>query len=164
MVLTNGLDMFRTRGSTSQNVRFFYALLVCSNSATVFPNKSNDAMPYISSQYRVDWTEGYKKRSARCQYPIKPTNGRIIDLAPWPSHIDSSGVIHFQNNNRPEYERMKDKTIKPDVLLFATGYKQVFPFFAPDDNYPTPQQADMRRIWASSEPSVGYIGFVRPGL
>jgi dimethylaniline monooxygenase (N-oxide forming) len=100
------------------------------------------------------------------------TRGRAIDLAPWPEHIDDDGVVHFTNNGRPEWERMKDEKIKPDIVVFCTGYRQEFPFFnqvnfdEPESSRPylTASDADVRNIWASGDPTVGFIGFVRPSL
>jgi len=70
---------------------------------------------------------------------------------------------------------MKDAAIKPDILVFCTGYKQVFPFLNNNSNasypkggaakpYPTAADADVREIWHRSDPTVAFIGFVRPSL
>ena len=67
---------------------------------------------------------------------------------------------------------MKSEKIKPDIVVFCTGYKQVFPFLNKQDTqesnlvlpYPTPAGADVRGIWSRSDSSVGFIGFVRPSL
>jgi dimethylaniline monooxygenase (N-oxide forming) len=118
-------------------------------------------MPYISAPYRSD-NLVQKIRSSIIQIPIAETNGRQIDLAPWPSHIDHSGVVHFKNNHRPEYERMKDKKIKPDIVIFATGYRQEFPFL--DSSYALPKDCNVREMWKLGDESVAYIGFVRPSF
>lgn len=93
---------------------------------------------------------------------LPDTDNRIIDLAPWPSHIAEDGVVHFIDNGRPEAERMRDVKRKVDVLIFATGYDQAFPFL--DETYPRPEDADIRRVWKAGDESVGYIGFVRPSF
>jgi hypothetical protein len=62
----------------------------------------------------------------------------------------------------PRHREMREKVVKPDLLIFATGYKQEFSFS--DSNYPTPAQADIRSIWKSGDESVGFIGFVRPSF
>ena len=102
------------------------------------------------------------------QTTIPDTGGRQVDLAPWPGRIDSSGVVYFRNNGRPEFHRLKDKKIRPDIAIFCTGYKQTFPFFRYGGNvareYPVPDEADVRNIWKGDDPSVGFIGFVRPSL
>ena len=118
-------------------------------------------MPYITAPYRPT-APGYQKRAAIINVPLPPTNGKVIDLAPWPTDIDSSGVVHFTPTSRPEYKRIREKNVEPDVVIYATGYTQTFPFL--DATYPTPKQADMRRIFSSSDPTIGYIGFVRPGF
>jgi len=53
---------------------------------------------------------------------------------------------------------------KPDLVIFCTGYVQTFPFLAPGDGYPTPQEADVRMIWRSDQPDVGFFGFIRPNF
>ena len=100
--------------------------------------------------------------------PLDPP-GRPIDVAPYPTHIDEQGVAHFADNGGPEYPRIKDQTIKPDVVIFATGYLQAFPFFESKVNkgstpYPRADQADVREIWKADDPTVGFIGFIRPGF
>lgn len=57
---------------------------------------------------------------------------------------------------------MRDNVSKPDMLIFATGYRQEFPFL--DDTYITPGEANIRNIWKSGDESLGFIGFVRPSF
>ncbi|KAI2627662.1 FAD/NAD(P)-binding domain-containing protein [Hypoxylon sp. NC1633] len=124
------------------------------------------ALPYISAPYRPTNPGLVEKiRRSILQVPLEQVPaGRTIELAPWPSHVDASGTLHFRDNGRPEYQRMLSLTpTKPDVLVFATGYRQEFPFFAQADRYPLPQTADVRSVWSRRDPSVGFIGFVRPG-
>lgn len=128
------------------------------------------ALPYISAPYRPTRPGLIERiRSSIVQMPIEEIPvGRTIDLAPWPTHIDASGTMYFTNNGRPEYDRMRAlKPTKPDVLIYATGYRQEFPFFThpenPADRYPTAVDTDVRSIWSRQDPSVGFIGFVRPG-
>lgn len=132
----------------------------------------------------------------------RDTGDRRIDVAPWLERIDEDGVVHFRDNGRPEYLAMKDQEIKPDVVVFCTGYKQTLPFLrhqqqqqqqqhgstaANDDE--SPKQAFLssssssfsslsfldvisggtanglvRNIWPPSDPSLAFIGFVRPNL
>jgi dimethylaniline monooxygenase (N-oxide forming) len=59
--------------------------------------------------------------------------------------------------------------IKPDVIIFATGYIPSFPFLQHSDNegqrpYPTAHDADVRQIWKRDDPTIGFIGFIRPGF
>jgi dimethylaniline monooxygenase (N-oxide forming) len=121
--------------------------------------KSGKAMPYISASYRTHSLLN-RIRSKIINIPIAPTQGRTIDLAPWPSSISPNGTVTFTKTSRPESARMSKKVVKPDLVIFATGYSQKFPFL--DPSYPNPMQANHRGIWASAEPTIGFIGFVRP--
>jgi len=127
----------------------------------VFFTKSSRAMPYISAPYRSN-SIVHRIRSSIAQIELPDTKKRVIDLAPWPSHIDEQSVIHFTDNGRPEAIRMRGVKRKVDIVVFATGYDQSFPFL--DETYPRPEDADIRRIWKSGDESVGFIGFVRPSF
>ncbi|KAF1732456.1 hypothetical protein CRV24_006344 [Beauveria bassiana] len=136
----------------------------------VFFNKSMKVCPYISLPYRPQvpgrrlWL--YALRSALVQTPVEDTNGRYVDLAPWPLQVQPSGFVEFVDNGRPEYQKMKERQARPDMMVLCTGYKQSFPFLDRQSNppYATPDTANIRRIWERSDPSVGFIGFVRPSL
>ncbi|RMZ86944.1 hypothetical protein DV736_g5833, partial [Chaetothyriales sp. CBS 134916] len=135
----------------------------------IFFNKSMKACPYISEPYRpktgyAAWV--YNIRAALVQTPISPTNGRQIDLAPWPEEFDSQGLVRFKNNGRLEYERMKDEKIRPGIIVLCTGYTQSFPFFDKNNmnsaqqdpysgstKYPMPSETDVRGIWKRDDPS-----------
>ncbi|KAM7185608.1 hypothetical protein V8F20_011742 [Naviculisporaceae sp. PSN 640] len=145
------------------------------HASKIFFNKSNKAMPYISAPYKAEAEASLvdRIRSSLIQVPVADTHGRQIDLAPWPEKIDKQGVVHFRDNGRVEYTRLKDEVIKPDIVIFATGYTQTFPFFnsptSPESSsqhgeYYMPGQLNVRDIWHTSDPSVGYIGFVRPSF
>ncbi|KAK0103069.1 hypothetical protein ONS95_000754 [Cadophora gregata] len=131
------------------------------HASKIFFNKSSKAMPYISAQYRTNCLID-KVRSCIAQVPIVDTNGRTINLAPWPQAISEKGVVRFVENGRPESETMKKIFCKPDVLILATGYTQTFSFL--DDSYPKPKDATMRSIWKLNDPSIAFIGFVRPSF
>lgn len=60
---------------------------------------------------------------------------------------------------------MKDETIKPDVVVFCTGYTHEFPFFEGCKSDPRYYDGRLvRDIWPREDPSIGFIGFVRPNL
>ncbi|KYK58827.1 dimethylaniline monooxygenase [Drechmeria coniospora] len=142
----------------------------------IFFNKSTKIIPYLSQPYRPSqpgkdlWL--FALRSAIVQRPFVDTKGRHVDLAPWPEEIDSDGYVRFRNNGRPEYERMKNEKIKPDIVVFATGYSQSFPFLNTTDGgkaggerrYPIASEADVREVWKRDDPTVGFIGFLRPSF
>lgn len=140
------------------------------DSDKIFFNKSNKAGPYVSAAYRPKTKSLLETvRSAIIAIPPVGTHGRQIDLAPWPERIDADGVVQFRNTGRVEYERMKDAAIKPDVVAFCTGYKQVFPFLDNAANksarpYHTASEANVRDIWHRDDPTVAFMGFIRPSL
>ncbi|KAF7441087.1 hypothetical protein PC9H_001436 [Pleurotus ostreatus] len=131
--------------------------------AYVFLNKSHKAMPYINRPWR--------KRSYFLDYLSKyidppedspPHTNFGVDLAPFPSHILPSGRVVFPLTKRKDAVRIQGIEVKPDVVIFATGYRQDFPFL--EEGYPTPDQADMRNVVKSGEETIAFIGFVRPGV
>lgn len=136
----------------------------------VFFNKAAaKAIPYISAPYRPTKPSLIQRiRSSVIQCDLQPVPlGRAIEMAPWPSHIDENGRIHFRDNGRPEYARMKDEVIVPDVLFYATGYTQTFPFLDADTSsrpYPHADDADVREIWRADDPTVAFLGFIRPAF
>ncbi|KAK8141382.1 hypothetical protein G3M48_000139 [Beauveria asiatica] len=146
------------------------------SSARHHPSKSNDAPACrrADTQQRLPYRPQvpgrrlwlYALRSALVQTPVEDTHGRCVDLAPWPLRIRPTGVVDFVDNGRPEYERMKKHRVRPDMVVLCTGYKQKFSFFDKRSSppYATPETADVRQIWQRSDPSVGFIGFVRPSL
>jgi dimethylaniline monooxygenase (N-oxide forming) len=92
-----------------------------------------------------------------------------VDLAPWPKEIGPDGTVHFVDNQQPEFSRLRRERIKPDIIILCTGYKQDFPFLQPSRRkatraYAMASQANVRGIWRRDEPTVGFIGFVRPSL
>ncbi|KAK7746694.1 hypothetical protein SLS53_001881 [Cytospora paraplurivora] len=131
------------------------SLLIC---------KSNRALHYISEQYRSQSLFN-KWRTWLINVELKPTGGKKIDLAPWPTHIDGDGIVHFEKNGRPESKKMENEPgIKPNIVIFATGYQQSFPFLPASAKYPSLKDSATRGIYREIENGVAYIGFVRPAF
>ncbi|KAM7190982.1 dimethylaniline monooxygenase [Naviculisporaceae sp. PSN 640] len=162
----------------------------------IFFNKSGNAGPYISNPYRRSAKYANNRvdkiRRALVQVPIVNTNGKYIDLAPWPESVSPTGVVTFSQTNRLEYERIRNDSVKPDIVIYCTGYRQEFAFFEQHnkfcqqneklghsnhvngDNgdiktpsprcYPLANEADVRDVWKHTDHTVGFIGFVRPSL
>lgn len=132
--------------------------------AYTFLNKSNKAIPYINRSWKKrHWA--LEKFARYLDPPTVSADEPGIDLAPFPSHILPSGEVVFRRNNRKESKRMGNRHFKPDVIVFATGYTQEFPFL--DDSngaYPVPADAHCRDVFAYDDPSVSFIGFTRPGV
>lgn len=81
------------------------------------------------------------------------TQGKKIDVLGWPALIDRDGAMHIDN---------VEKDIKPDVVVYATGYTTDFPFLS--NEYSGLAHANVRGIYRDDDVSVGYIGFVRPNF
>jgi hypothetical protein len=54
--------------------------------------------------------------------------------------------------------------IRPDTVIFATGYTQCFNYLDKESNYPSPRDADLRNIARSGDEDLAFIGYVRPGV
>ncbi|KAJ8517426.1 hypothetical protein ONZ45_g5381 [Pleurotus djamor] len=133
--------------------------------AYVFLNKSHKAMPYINRPYRnrpplLDYVSRYIDPPE----DTPPQTSFAVELAPFPSHVLPSGRIVFPVSKRKDAMRIQSFDVRPDTVIFATGYRQEFPFFPPGSGYPTPDVADKRNIVRTGEDSVAFIGFVRPGV
>jgi len=55
-------------------------------------------------------------------------------------------------------------SILPQTVIFATGYTQKFDFFDMSSEYATAGEADIRDVYKKGDETVGFIGFVRPGV
>jgi dimethylaniline monooxygenase (N-oxide forming) len=138
--------------------------------AYVFLNKSSKAMPYINRPYQPK--NRFLSTVLGTSYidpPEDANSTKSIDIALWPSHIDETGRVHFLTSKdlpqgggirRVEEERMRDRVVRPDMVVYATGYKQEWSWLG--EGYPQgPGQVDTREICDSKDLSVGFIGFVR---
>ena len=122
-------------------------------------------MPYINRPYR--------KRPALLDYLSKyidppedmpPRTGFTVDLAPFPSNFLSNGRAVFPVSKRKDALRMAGRDVRPDTVVYATGYTQKFDFFDKNGDYGTPSEADIRNVAKSGDETVAFIGFVRPGV
>jgi dimethylaniline monooxygenase (N-oxide forming) len=93
-----------------------------------------------------------------------PVTNFTVDLAPFPSRFLPDGRAVFPMSKRKDAIRMAKREVKPDTVIYATGYTQEFNFLDKNSGYRTPGEADIRNVAASGDESVGFIGFVRPGV
>ncbi|KDQ59577.1 hypothetical protein JAAARDRAFT_77653 [Jaapia argillacea MUCL 33604] len=133
--------------------------------AYVFLNKSHKAMPYINRPYRnrpafMDYLSRYIDPAEDCP----PQTDFVVDLAPFPTHFLPNGRAVFPLSKRKDAIRMADRDVRPDTVIFATGYTQEFGFLDPESGYGTPGEANIRNVAKSGDETVGFIGFVRPGV
>jgi dimethylaniline monooxygenase (N-oxide forming) len=137
--------------------------------------KTDKAIHYISSPYRKGWLNAI--RSFFINIPIRDTQDKEIEVAPWPSCIrrvskrdimdrnsdEEVEVMEFNDDGSPESERLKTKPpVVPDTVIFATGYRREFPFLA--DDYPQPEDCTVRGVYRDIKEGFGYIGMVRPSI
>lgn len=95
---------------------------------------------------------------------MPPHTDFTVNLAPFPTHFLPSGRAVFPLSKRKDAIRMARRDVRPDTVIFATGYKQEFGLFDPEGAYPSPGEADVRNIVRTGDESVSFIGFVRPGV
>ncbi|KAF8078064.1 hypothetical protein FPV67DRAFT_1463978 [Lyophyllum atratum] len=133
--------------------------------AYVFLNKSHKAMPYINRPYRT--RSRYLDYLSRYIDPPEDSSPRtdfVVDLAPFPTGFLNDGRAVFPESSRKDAIRMANRVVKPELVIYATGYTQNFDFFDEESNYATPSEADMRNVTKTGDETVGFIGFVRPGV
>uniref|UniRef100_A0A0W0F3V2 Dimethylaniline monooxygenase n=1 Tax=Moniliophthora roreri TaxID=221103 RepID=A0A0W0F3V2_MONRR len=129
--------------------------------AYVFLNKAT--MPYINRPYRKRLA--FMDHFSRYIDPPEdspPQTDFVVDLAPFPTHFLPNGRAVFPLSKQKDAIRMKNRDVRPEVVIYATGYQQEFGFLDPD--YPTADQANVRNIVKEGDESVAFIGFVRPGV
>lgn len=60
---------------------------------------------------------------------------------------------------------MEKREVKPDLVVFATGYRQEWGWLG--EEYPCgpgDERVDVREVCGRGDLSVGWVGFVRPGV
>jgi dimethylaniline monooxygenase (N-oxide forming) len=126
------------------------------NLDSIFLVKSDRALPYMSEGHRAN-TKFNEMRAKFVNVPFKDTRGRRIDVVRWPTSIDEDGEMHFEDE-----PSNKLKHVRPDVVVFATGFKSEFSYL--DSDYPQLAHANVRGIYKDEDVSVGFIGYVRPSI
>lgn len=74
--------------------------------------------------------------------PIKDTEGRVIDVKPWPTGVLEDGSIMFEKEYPENLDNPEHPYVKADVVVFATGYSRSTPFL--DMSYGPPCMASVR--------------------
>jgi dimethylaniline monooxygenase (N-oxide forming) len=127
--------------------------------------QSHKAMPYINRPYRTrpKWMDFFSSYVDPVE-DSSPHTDFVVDLAPFPSHILPSGRVVFPLSKRKDSIRMADRDFRPDTIIYASGYTQKFDFFEDSTSYATPGEAELRNVASERDRTVGFIGFVRPGV
>lgn len=130
--------------------------------AFVFLNKSSKAMPYLNRPYQEKHPLGFLG-NGYTDPPEDARSKRWVDTCTFPERIDETGKVMFHERpDRKDWMRLKNTNVRPDCVIYCTGYRQSFSFLSPE--YPNASDATIRNIISPSEPSIAFIGFVRPGV
>lgn len=131
--------------------------------AYVFLNKSAKAMQFINRpHYKLSWLH---RVFAHYIDPPLPTNVEdpTINLVTFPKSFDEQGRAVFPP---PPKHRSKEtewkKECKPDLVVLCTGYKQEWGWLG--QGYATPDECNVRGVCHDKDLTVGYLGFLRPGV
>lgn len=123
-------------------------------------------MPYINRPYRK--RSSYLDRLSRYIDPPEdspPQTNFTVDLAPFPvSFLPNGRAVFPELPKRKDALRMMGRDVRPEVVIYATGYRQEFGFLDKDSEYATPGEANIRNVVREGDEGVAFIGFVRPGV
>lgn len=122
--------------------------------------KSDKALPYMNVGKRsTSWVN--RIRSRIINVPLRDNDGKKIDVVTWPKSIDENGLVVLDEKLQAD-EVLPDEQLKPDVMVFATGYTREFPFLSSD--YPCVAQTNVRGVYKDGDVTLGFVGFVRPAI
>jgi len=80
-------------------------------------------MPYINRSWRNrPWYLDYLSRYIDPPEDSPPQTNFAVELAPFPSHFDATGKAEFPVTNRKESKRIQQFVIRPQTVVYATGY------------------------------------------
>ncbi|KAM0417049.1 hypothetical protein ACHAPT_012955 [Fusarium lateritium] len=137
-------------GQMSADRKYMDSILLC---------KSDKALPYMNVGKRSNsWVN--RMRTRFMNVPIRDNQGKKIEVVTWPKSIDENGLVVLDKLQTDSV--LPDHQLKPDVMVFATGYTRGFPFLSSD--YPCVSQTNVRGVYKDGDVTLGYIGFVRPAI
>lgn len=94
--------------------------------AFVFLNKSNKAMPYLNRPYKTHNPFLAYIGNRYIDPPEDANSDRYVDTCTWPTSIDDTGRVHFQvKHDRKDWQRLKDKNIQPNCVVYCSGYADI---------------------------------------
>lgn len=86
-----------------------------------------------------------------------------IDIVPFPTRFEDGAPVFPPPPPHRAKENAWAKTCDPNLVVLATGYRQDWEWLG--EGYPQgPDACDLRGVCSSSDRSVGFIGFLRPGV
>lgn len=134
--------------------------------AYVFLNKSARAMQFINRPY-YNLSRLHRLLAHYIDPPLPAgVDDPTIHVVPFPKKFDETGKAIFPP---PPKHRAKERGVtaagecKPDLVVLCTGYRQDFSWLG--EGYPRgSDECDVRGVCSSKDPSVAFIGFLRPGV
>lgn len=91
--------------------------------AYVFLNKSSKAMPYLNRPYKESNAFLDAIGNKYIDLPEDAQSEKWVDTCTFPTSIDKSGRVFFQPRpERKDWVRMKDKVVRPNTVIYCTGY------------------------------------------
>ncbi|GAA5910241.1 uncharacterized protein JCM6883_001123 [Sporobolomyces salmoneus] len=138
--------------------------------AYVFLNKSHKASTYLNRPYKnrsklLSWISEYHDPEEDAETPGH------VEMAPFPTGVSEDGRFEFDWDKcearggswKKVRQRLEKRSIEPDLVIYASGYRQEFSSWL-SPSYPRPWDCSVRDIVSPSDPTVAFLGFVRPGV
>lgn len=85
-----------------------------------------------------------------------------VHIVPYPERFEDGHAVFPPPPAHRSKETAWKEVCDPDLVVLATGYRQEFGWLGPE--YRRPDELDVRGVAHSSDLSVGYLGFLRPGV
>lgn len=112
--------------------------------AYVFLNKSTKAQPYLNRPYKEKHPLAFLG-NGYIDPPEDANSDRWVDTCTFPERIDETGKVIFERvESRKDWRRLKDKDVRPDCVVFCTGYVSSLspPFPVRQGKFLTPECLD----------------------
>ena len=95
--------------------------------------------------------------------PLPKVNNPRIDIVPFPTSFQGGRAMLPPPPKHRSKEVGWKEEVRPDLVVLCTGYRQDWSWLG--EGYPRgPDECDMRGVSSSSDKSIAFIGFLRPGV
>jgi dimethylaniline monooxygenase (N-oxide forming) len=95
--------------------------------------------------------------------PLPKVNNPRIDIVSFPTSFEGGkAVLPAPPKHRSKEVGWKEE-VRPDLVVLCTGYRQDWSWLG--EGYPRgPDECDIRGVSSSTDKSIAFIGFLRPGV
>lgn len=130
--------------------------------AYVFLNKSAKAMQFINQPYQ-SLSPFHRMFAHYIDPPLPKVNNPRIDIVSFPTSFEGGkAVLPAPPKHRSKEVGWKEE-VRPDLVVLCTGYRQDWSWLG--EGYPRgPDECDIRGVSSSTDKSIAFIGFLRPGV